>query len=54
MENCFNSMYGNYYMLNKEDSDTRYIRVGIRYNFNNIQSGIRRKEATKEELDQIY
>lgn len=52
--NCFNSMYGNYYMLNKEDSDTRYIRVGIRYNFNDIQSGIRRKEATKEELDRIY
>ena len=52
--NCFNSMYGNYYMLNKEDSDTRYIRVGIRYNFNNIQSGIRRKEATQEELERIY
>lgn len=50
---CFNTLYENCYEDSYADEDSRYIRIGIRYDFSNLRSGIRRKESNSEEIGRL-
>lgn len=51
--NSWEDRYGNLVSGWRGDGDRRYIRFGVRWNFNNITSGIRRDRSNAEELNRL-
>lgn len=51
--NTWEDRYGNIITGMKSNQDYRYLRIGIRYNFNNIRSGIRKRQSNTEEIERL-
>lgn len=51
--NNFEDRYLNIVTGMKSSQDTRYVRIGVRYNFNDIKSGVRKRQSNAEELNRL-
>lgn len=50
---CYQMRYGNTTVNVDNREDTRYVRLGIRYSFNNIKANIRIRQSNSEEIGRV-
>lgn len=50
---CYQMRYGNTTVNVDNREDTRYVRLGIRYSFNNIKANIRIRQSNNEEIGRV-